>query len=82
MFNFIVENELIENDYTYLYVNFYDGDENYIDMYRVWNNNKDMEIQTLKDTQIQYKIDFLNELKLEYGSIYDKNGELNKQKII
>lgn len=77
MFNFKLLEERIENDFTFFNVEFSNGKEIFIKEYNVWNGNKEMEIETLKSTQIYFMNNILNRLELQYDSIYNINGELN-----
>lgn len=77
MFNFKLLEERIENDFTFFNVEFSNGKEIFIKEYNVWNVNKEMEIETLKSTQIYFMNNILNRLELQYDSIYNINGELN-----
>lgn len=71
MFEFIVINEKKGKTHTTIEVLYSDGDEEYTDIYTVWNKNKSMELETLKNTQFIYVSEMLSNLKTKYGTIYE-----------
>lgn len=67
----------IDDTHDYFDVIFSNGNEEYIEEYKVWKEHSDFEINNLELTQIPNIIQILNKLEIQYESIYNENGELH-----
>ena len=78
MFNYtILENtERVEDIYTYFDVEFSDGNETYIELNRITNDAKEMELQFLIDCRFDLTCQMLDAIIIQYGHLYDENNQL------
>ena len=77
MFNYEIVLEKEFETHTYLDVKFSNGQEDYYQTFIVWNENKEMEIETLKITQFLFVIENLEQLIEKYGRIYNDENKIN-----
>lgn len=76
MFRYKTKSKTVDGEYTILTVEFYSETEKYYETYKVWNNNYEMELQSIINNQINLVLNLLNSLYDEFGSIYDQEGKL------
>lgn len=71
--------EIINKQKNHFEVTFTDGEETLKKTFHIINK---YELEALKIMQLESLCNNLDDIKLEYGSIYDSNGMINIQKII
>lgn len=78
MFNYkILDGEIIDENYTFINVEFSNGIETFINEYSLTNDTKTFDLETLKITQFISFSELLDEIYTECGSIYNEKGEIN-----